>query len=221
MTVYSFSRFVLAIAIVAVLGGPAVAQPPPVGYRVYSWGYYDRLPFATPLGSTYSYTEGRPVMSYVDPWGRVVDMPLRPKVFYNPSPFLTVEGYYNPVSITMMPETARLRPPTVLVRPAPPISYQYDPARRPPPPAAEPPIPRARDLDATPAPQLPPPVTVPPTPTAPPVTTIPPARTAPPAATGPAVPKLPTLPKGPPVPGIAPDLGPAPSTGPPPEKKPG
>src|SRR5262245_16827150 len=82
MTAHSLLRFFLATAIVAVLGGPAAAQPPPVGYRVNSWGYYDRLPFATPLGSTYSYTEGRPVMSYVDPWGRVVDMPLRPKVFY-------------------------------------------------------------------------------------------------------------------------------------------
>jgi hypothetical protein len=217
MKVCSFARFVLAIAMVVVLSAPAIAQPPPpVGYRVYSWGYFDR-PFATPLGSTYSYTEARPVVSYVDPWGRVVDMPLRPKVFYSPSPFLTVEGYYNPISITMMPETARLRPPTVLVRPAPPISFQYDPAMRLAPPAAEPPIPKAQDFDTPPAPRPPLPITVPPRP----ATTIPPATTTPPASAPPAVPKLPTLPKGPPVPGGTPDLGPAPSDLPPPAKKPG
>jgi hypothetical protein len=195
------SRMALSVALVLLLASAGVAQPPPPVYRVYMSGYYDRYPYPPPIGSSVIYSSGPPMISYVDPWGRVVDMPLRPKVLYGNTPFLTPEGFHYPTSIVVMPEPAR-RPVTYRVSPAVPVPKQ----------TSEPPplIPRAADLDALPPAPLPPPVRVP-------ATELPPIPNAAgdqrpvrkPAIDLPPIPKLPELPKTPLPPG-APNLGPTP-----------
>jgi len=197
------SRMVLSVAVVLLLVSASVAQPPPPTYRVYTWGYYDRFPYPPPMGSTATYSNGPPVISYVDPWGRVVDMPLRPKVLYGSTPFLTPEGFHYPTSIVVMPDPPGRRPVAYRVSPAAPAPKQLSV----PPPL----IPKAADLDVVPpAPQLPPvrmPATnLPPIPKA--AGDQPPMRK--PATDLPPIPMLPELPKTPPPPGV-PKLGPAPT----------
>jgi len=202
MITHLVSRAALSLGVVLFLANAGVAQPPPPTYRVYTWGYYDRFPYPPPMGSTATYTNGPPMISYVDPWGRVVDMPLRPKVLYGNTPFLTPDGFHYPTSIVVMPDPPR-RAVGYRVSPAPPAPKQ--------PPSEPPPlIPRAADLDAAPPVPQPPPVRVP-------ATDLPPIPKAAgnqppipkPATDLPPIPKLPDLPKTPLPPG-APNLGPAP-----------
>src|SRR5262245_52779090 len=113
------SRTVLPAAVVLLLASAGVAQPPPANYRVYTSGYYDRFPYPPPIGSLAIHSSGPPMVSYVDPWGRVVDMPLRPKVLYSNTPFLTPEGFHYPTSIVVMPDPPGRRPVAHRVGPAP------------------------------------------------------------------------------------------------------
>lgn len=103
------------------------------GYSVRSWGYYDPVPFGPVFGETYSFSPYRPTVTMYDAWGRVVDMPLRPKVLYYDAPFLTPQGWYRPRSIAVMPDPRpRSVPvptrPVEMVRPIPPASttFRYD-----------------------------------------------------------------------------------------------
>jgi hypothetical protein len=201
MIAHLVRRSALSVATVLLLASTGVAQPPPPGYRVYTSGYYDRYPYPPTIGSMAIYSSGPPVISYVDPWGRVVDMPLRPKVLYGNTPFLTPDGFHYPTSIVVIPEPAR-RPVAYRVRPAAPAQKQT--------PEPPPLIPRAADLDAVPLLPQPPPVLGP-------ATDLPPIPKAAgdqrpmrkPAIDLPPIPKLPELPKTPLPPGV-PKLGPAP-----------
>jgi hypothetical protein len=181
-------RSLVAVAALALGAGGASAQ----GYAVRTWGYYDPVPY--PLsGGTYSYSVGgRPTVTVHDPWGRLVQMPLQPKVLYYDMPFATAQGWYRPTSIVVMPD-------------ARPRSY-VAPARRdgPPPPKAA--LPPARSS------VLPDVKSTGPIPTVP----VNPPRAAPPGASLPPVPMVPELPTVPKVPGkdtgpTIPKLGPAPS----------
>jgi len=178
---------------------PVGAQTLPPGYRVSTWGYYDRFPYPSPIASSMVYTNGPPIVSYVDPWGRVVDMPLRPKVLYGNTPFMRPGGSYYPISIVAIPDPGRSRP-TLNSGQPPIVSRRIETAK----PSAEavPPIPKARDFDAPATPKLPPIPKVPATSDLPPI------------------PMLPASPKPPPVPGV-PNLGPAPAELPAPARKPG
>jgi hypothetical protein len=96
-----FCRPVLVVATLVASAGGASAQ----GYTVRTWGYYDPVPFPPLTGGTYSYTiGGRPMVTLQDPWGRIIDMPLQPKVLYYDTPFLTPQGWYRPISIAVIPD---------------------------------------------------------------------------------------------------------------------
>jgi hypothetical protein len=190
---------VTVVGAVLLMAGPVAAQyyPPngwyrpdaAPGYVVRGFGYYDGYVLAGP-GGYEAYYAGVPIVTTLDPWGRVADVPLRPKVLYYSDRIMTPYGPYYPVSIAMIPDD-RPRP-----RPEPPRTealptFRYDPgtpAKPAPPPA--PLMPRAAELD----------VTAPPRPA--PATPLPP------------VPKLPDLPAIPdaPKPGAndGPKLGPSP-----------
>src|SRR5262245_39142612 len=199
MNTHLVHRTALSVAVVLLMASAGVAQPPPPTYRVVSWGYYDRFPYPPPIGSSVIYSSGPPVISYVDPSGRVVDMPLRPKVLYSSTPFLTPEGFHYPTSIVVMPDSGR-RPVAYRVSPAAPALKQ----------TSEPPklIPKARDFDARPAPEL--------SPIQKPAPDLPPVQK--PVPDLPSIPKLPDLPKTPRLPCV-PSLGPAPLEMPSSERK--
>lgn len=219
-----FHRPLLVVAALAMSAGGATAQ----GYTVRSWGYFDQWPYPPVSGGTFSYTiGGRPTVTLQDPWGRIIDMPLQPKVLYYDTPFLTQQGWYRPISIAVMPDS---RPRTYLpgqprtnVVPPPPAASTV-----PPPPAA------ASQVPAAPAPQAMPPAgrssvlpdlkstgPIPTVPLNPPRAEQPGLGPAPPAAAQPAdrpvpkpptsglppVPKVPDLPTLPRVPDT--DTGPA------------
>ena len=195
-------RTTLIVAAFLIITGPVAAQSLRPGYRVSTWGYYDRYPYA-PVGPSFGYMSGPPVVSYVDPWGRVVDMPLRPKVLYGNTPILVPGGGYHyptSISVTRGYGPPPLPPMVTVAKPAPEpvLPGKIEVAK----PDAEPLplIPKARDLDAAEVPEPPP------------VPKVPAPSELPP------VPKLPALPKPPPVPGV-PNLGPAPSKLPPPPLK--
>src|SRR5437588_11929555 len=120
-------RFLFAVAALVLAAGDASAQ----GYTVRTWGYYDPVPYPPLAGGTYGYTiGGRPTVTLHDPWGRLVDMPVQPKMLYYDTPFLTERGWYRPTSVVVMPDA---RPRTYVT----PGTY-VAPARRdgPPPPKA-------------------------------------------------------------------------------------
>jgi len=185
-------RPLFVIAALALGAGGASAQ----GYAVRTWGYYDPVPY--PLaGGTYSYSiGGRPTVTVHDPWGRLVQMPLQPKVLYYDLPFATSQGWYRPTSIVVMPDSR----PRSYVAPARPAG--------PPPPKAALPAPAPARSGVLPEVK-----------SAGPIPTVPvnPPRAEPPGAGLPPVPKVPDLPAVPKVPGT--DSGPAlPKLGPAPQK---
>lgn len=201
----SIRRSLCVLVPILVAAGSASAQ----GYVVRSWGYYDPVPYGPVFGETYSFSPYRATVTMYDSWGRIVDMPLRPKVLYYDAPFLTPQGWYRPSSIAVMPDPRpryfsaptrpvepgpRVEPP----RPIPPATtYPYDGGPADPVPDVSP--------NRAPAPRV--------------VPNAPPER---PAAkpTAPAVPELPAVPNVPVLPNVpkapakdAPSVGPgAPST---------
>src|SRR5947209_680161 len=137
--------FVVAAVLLAATGS-ASAQ----GYVIRSWGHYDPVPYGPVFGGTYSYSPYRPTVTLHDPWGRVVDMPLQPKVLYYDAPFRTPQGWYRPTSIAVMPNSRpqRYAAPALPTPPAPPApalpTFRYDggPTRPVPDVAAGPPPPK-------------------------------------------------------------------------------
>ena len=218
------SARLLTIAVLGLASGSAAAQ----GYQVRTWGYFDRYPYPPTVGETWSYPYGRPMVTVQDPWGGLVDMPLRPKVLYYDNPFLTPQGWHRPTSIAVMPDP---RPRTYVVpsrviesvpvapapAPAPSVSaapptFRYDdgPASPVPDVDADPPVPKPIPPRPAPTPRPEPPTVpvVPPRadpvpkvdrPAAPAVPRVEPA----PKADLPLVPELPKLPDVPQVPGAA------------------
>ena len=185
-------RPVFVVAALAMSAGGASAQ----GYTVRTWGYFDQTPFPPLTGGTYSYTiGGRPTVTLQDPWGRIIDMPLQPKVLYYDTPFLTTQGWYRPISIAVMPDS---RPRTLMsvprrTEPIPPAANTTVPpplAAAPPPAARSTVLPDLKSTGPIPAVPVNPPRPEPPGPGLPPPV--------------PKVPELPTVPK---VPGT--DAGPA------------
>jgi hypothetical protein len=171
-------RPLIAGTFLLMTAGGASAQ----GTTVRTWGYYDPVPYGPVFGETYSYTPYRPTVTMYDSWGRLVDMPLRPKVLYYDTPFLTPQGAYRPRSIVVMPDS---RPrgypvpaPTApsraqVAEPIPPATtFPYDggptspvpaveadvPAPRPP--AVDRPAPKPPAADRLPMPEVPAPSAV-------------------------------------------------------------
>jgi hypothetical protein len=189
---------------------------PPTGYWVRGSGYYDGSVVPPGYGPLESYHAGRPWVTVADPWGRVADVPLRPKVLYYSDQFVTPYGGFYPTHVVVIPDDRR-----------PPARTYYRPAPASPPAATPKPsveLPRAPIPPAAP----PKPATDPasrlgPAPAETPKTVIPPA-TAPeprPVSEPPKLPVVPALPRLPDVPslpgaapkpaGKAPKLGPAPA----------
>jgi hypothetical protein len=233
-------RTALAIGAALFAVGPAAAQyypasgwyrgGPVVGYTVRASGIYGGpvLP-AGPGGFEYYYP-GRPIVTVADPWGRVADVPLRPKVLYYSDQFLTPHGTFYPRSVTVIPDDRRPR----TTSSSPPPTYYTPPASS----REEIPAPKAQRPAAREG--APPPKAQPPSEGLPPLPPLPgqPAKSAPPnlpipkasnpdRPAGPALPTVPDLPRLPDVPAVpggakpagdkVPNLGPAPlDTAPPP-----
>lgn len=175
---------VMVVGAVLIVAGPVAAQylPPngwyrpdaAPGYLVRAVGYYDGYPLVGP-GGYEAYYARRPFVTTVDPWGRLADVPLRPKVLYYSDRILTPYGSFYPVSIATIPDD-RPRP---LPQPQPTESvplptFRYDPgtpAKPVPPPA--PLMPRATDLDVKAPPRLTPGIPPPPVPKLPDLPVIP------------------------------------------------
>ena len=127
-------QLVRSMFIVAMLLGTATGASAQ-GYVVRSWGYYDPMPYGPVMGESSAYWPYRPTVTMYDSWGRIVDMPLQPKVLYYDTPFLTPQGAYRPRSIVVMPDSRPRSysvpaPIPTPVRPAEPIppgtTYPYD-----------------------------------------------------------------------------------------------
>jgi hypothetical protein len=162
-------RTALAIGFALFFVGPAAAQyypsggwyrsASPGGYWVRSYGYYDGYHSPPGYGGYETYYAGRPFVTVADPWGRVADVPLRPKVLYYSDQLVTPYGGFYPTHIVVMPNDRRPVPSRSSYTPPPAVSTAPPPAATLPGPApAKMPIPPAADLDPRPAaeaPQLP------------------------------------------------------------------
>jgi hypothetical protein len=174
----SIGRLLFAAAAALLAASAAGAQ----GYVVRSSSYYDPVPFGPVVGGTYSVSPYRPMVALEDSWGRIVDMPLQPKVLYYNAPFLTADGWYRPTSIAVMPSS---RPPsyTVPARPPEPVrptgvpTFRYDGGPTVPVPDVIPEQPASKPV----APELPP---------------LPKVPKAPDVDSGPVMPKLGPAPSG-------------------------
>jgi hypothetical protein len=236
------TRTALAVAGAFALVSPAVAQYYPIGgwyrsgpaagYTVRAWGVYGGPGLPPGPGGYEAYYPGRPIVTVADPWGRVADVPLRPKVLYYSDQFLTPHGSFYPTSIVVIPNDRRPR--TVTPAPSasstpPPVSREAIPAPKVERPAAREgaPPPKAQPPSGSLPPPPPAPARTAPLPPVPPVSDRPPKamppdpipkatdpdRPAPPAAPVasdrprssdvPAVPALPRLPDVPAKPGPA------------------
>jgi hypothetical protein len=226
-------RTALVLGATLVTAGPGAAQyypvggwyrsGPPAGYTVRAWGFYGGQVLPPGPGAYEAYYPGRPIVTVTDPWGRVADVPLRPKVLYYSDQILTPHGSFYPTSIVVIPDDRRPR----VVPAAPRVSSPPVPARegapppKPPPAAGLPPPPPApaRETPLPPLPPLPDRAAKPLAPDRPIPRVVDPGRPA--DATLPAVPELPKLPDVPAVPGGAkpagdkvPNLGPSPMDAP-------
>jgi hypothetical protein len=195
------SRPSIIASALLLVAGSASAQ----GYALRTWGYYDPVPYGPVIGETYGYSPYRPTVTMYDAWGRLVDMPLRPKVLYYDTPFLTPQGWYRPRSIAVMPDSRpRYYPaPGVTREPVrvPEVIPRSEPVRpkRPVPPPK--PIPPAATYPDDRAPANPVPAVAPESPAPRPATQDRP-MTAPAVPDLPSVPKVPALPDVPRVPAV-------------------
>src|SRR5687768_10706089 len=101
-------RYIQALVLGATLvaATPAAAQfypaggwyrpGPSTGYWVQSSGYYNGPGPAPWPGRYEAYYGGRPLVTVTDPWGRIADVPLRPKVLYYSDQLLTPGGGFYP-----------------------------------------------------------------------------------------------------------------------------
>ena len=99
--VQSIHRPLVVAAALLVTAGGVSAQ----GYGVRTWVYYDPVPYGPVGGETYGHSPYRPTVTVYDSWGRLVEMPLRPKVLYYNAPFQTQQGLYRPQHIVVMPDS--------------------------------------------------------------------------------------------------------------------
>ncbi|HKB02625.1 MAG TPA: hypothetical protein VKD90_10420, partial [Gemmataceae bacterium] len=162
------SRSALVLGAALVFAGPAAAQfypaggwyrsGPPAGYTVRAWGLYGGQVLPPGLGTYEAYYSGRPIVTVTDPWGRVANVPLRPKVLYYSDQILTPNGSFYPTTVVVIPDARRPRSIPAASRvytPPAPVVREGAPPPKPQPPAAN--LPQA----TTPEPPLPPPTPLP------------------------------------------------------------
>jgi hypothetical protein len=125
MSAVIFARLILVTGLTLAISAVAAAQPPR-GYRVESYGAFDRFPFPPAVGGQSEYYHGRPWVTIRDQFGSEMTMPLQPKVLYYDAPFVTPAGLYRPRSIALIPDDRpRAAPPRVEVI-APPKTFHYN-----------------------------------------------------------------------------------------------
>jgi hypothetical protein len=221
-------RTALVLGAALAAAGPAAAQLYPVGgwyrsgptagYTVRAWGLYGGEVLPPGLGAYEAYYPSRPIVTVTDPWGRLANVPLRPKVLYYSDQLLTPRGSFYPTSVVVMPDDRRPRlvpaAPRVSFAPAPVVREGSAPTKAQPPaanlspaPTREPPLP-----PPTPLPDREPKVLTPEPPDLKAAGPDRPGNSALPAV--PALPKLPDVPPAPDRPKPAadrvPKLGPTP-----------
>jgi hypothetical protein len=125
MQAATLTRSILIAGMALGVAAVAAAQSPR-GYRVESYGTFDRFPLPPAVGGQSEYWQSRPWVTLRDAYGSEMTMPLQPKVLYYDAPFATPAGLYRPRSIALIPDN-RPRPVPERVRVVPaPATFRYD-----------------------------------------------------------------------------------------------